>query len=94
MRNCSADLGDLSLARAVHRSARQSTSKTGQKGEQMENTANIGLSRQMVLRRQMDVIANNIANMNTHGYKRQHSMFQEYLMDSGHTEIACGIRKN
>ena len=50
----------------------------------MENMANIGLSRQMVLRRQMDVIANNIANMNTHGYKRQHSMFQEYLMDSGH----------
>ena len=34
----------------------------------MENTAYIGLSRQMVLRRQLDVIANNVANMNSHGY--------------------------
>ncbi len=49
----------------------------------MENTANIGLSRQMVLRRQLDVIANNVANMNSHGYKRQRSVFQEFLVDSG-----------
>ena len=49
----------------------------------MENTAYIGLSRQMVLRRQLDVIANNVANMNSHGYKRQRSVFQEYMMDVG-----------
>ena len=35
----------------------------------MENTAIIALSRQAGLRRQMNVIANNLANMNTHGFK-------------------------
>ena len=49
----------------------------------MEQTAYIGLSRQMVLRRQLDVIANNIANMNSHGYKRQRIVFQEFLVGSG-----------
>jgi flagellar basal-body rod protein FlgF len=34
----------------------------------------------MVLERQMDVIANNMANINTNGYKADKSMFQEYLM--------------
>ncbi len=31
----------------------------------MENTLLVGLSRQMVLERQMDVVANNVANVNT-----------------------------
>ncbi|UTD28495.1 flagellar basal-body rod protein FlgF [Bradyrhizobium sp. WD16] len=46
----------------------------------MENTLLIGLSRQMTLERQMDVIANNIANVNTTGYKADRSSFEEYLM--------------
>jgi flagellar basal-body rod protein FlgF len=46
----------------------------------MENTLLIGLSRQMTLERQIDVIANNVANVNTNGYKADKSMFQEYLM--------------
>jgi flagellar basal-body rod protein FlgF len=45
----------------------------------MENTLLIGLSRQMVLERQMDVVANNVANVNTNGYKADKSLFQEYL---------------
>jgi flagellar basal-body rod protein FlgF/flagellar basal-body rod protein FlgG len=45
----------------------------------MENTLLVGLSRQMVLERQMDVVANNVANVNTNGYKADRSMFQEYL---------------
>ena len=49
----------------------------------MENTIFIGLSRQMALRRQMDVVANNMANMNTTAYKRQTVLFQEYLVDAG-----------
>ena len=46
----------------------------------MENTLLIGLSRQMTLERQIDVIANNVANVNTNGYKADQSLFQEYLM--------------
>lgn len=35
----------------------------------MENAAYIGLSRQMTLRRELDIAANNIANMDTTGFK-------------------------
>jgi len=49
----------------------------------MENTIFVGLSRQMALRREMDVVANNLANMNTTAYKRQTVLFQEYLIDAG-----------
>lgn len=46
----------------------------------MENTLLIGLSRQVTLERQMEVIANNVANVNTNGFKADKSLFQEYLM--------------
>ena len=46
----------------------------------MENTLLIGLSRQVTLERQMDVIANNVANVTTNGFKADRSLFQEYLM--------------
>ncbi|MEM9205477.1 MAG: flagellar basal-body rod protein FlgF [Pseudomonadota bacterium] len=46
----------------------------------MENTQLIGLSRQVALRRELDVIANNLANMETAGFKRHNVMFEEYLM--------------
>jgi flagellar basal-body rod protein FlgF len=45
----------------------------------MQNALLIGLSKQMVLERQIDVVANNLANMNTNGYKADRSLFQEYL---------------
>ena len=35
----------------------------------MENASLIGLSRQITLKRELDVVANNIANMNTTGFK-------------------------
>ena len=35
----------------------------------MENAAYIGLSRQMTLRRELDIVANNIANADTNGFK-------------------------
>ena len=44
----------------------------------MENSIYIGLSRQVALRRQLDVVANNIANMSTPGFKAQDVLFQEY----------------
>ncbi|WP_319497721.1 flagellar basal-body rod protein FlgF [uncultured Cohaesibacter sp.] len=46
----------------------------------MENLQLIGLTRQMVLRRKMDVIANNLANINTAGYKSDNLLFKEYIM--------------
>ncbi|WP_417768598.1 flagellar basal-body rod protein FlgF [Stappia sp.] len=46
----------------------------------MENSLLIGLSRQTALRNQLNVVANNLANMNTTGFKAQRLLFEEYLM--------------
>ena len=46
----------------------------------MENASLIALSRQVALRRQMDVIANNVANIGTAGFKAETMLFEEYLM--------------
>ena len=45
----------------------------------IENTAYIALSRQIAMRRQLDVIANNVANMNTTAFKGERLLFEEYL---------------
>ena len=45
----------------------------------MENVSYIGLSQQIALHRLMDVTANNMANMNTPGYKSENVLFKEYL---------------
>jgi flagellar basal-body rod protein FlgF len=45
----------------------------------MQNTLLIGLSRQVALGRELDVIANNIANINTTGFKAEGSVFEEFL---------------
>jgi flagellar basal-body rod protein FlgF len=52
----------------------------------MENTLLIGLSRQTVLERQLDVVANNIANVNTAGFKSDQSLFEEYLSSGAHED--------
>ena len=46
----------------------------------MENASLIGLSRQMSLRRELDVVSNNIANINTTGFKGDTAVFEEYVM--------------
>lgn len=46
----------------------------------MENASLVGLSRQVALRRELDVISNNVANMNTSGFKAEQMAFGEYLM--------------
>jgi flagellar basal-body rod protein FlgF len=46
----------------------------------MENGIYIALSRQVALRSNLDTIANNIANMNTAGYRQQNMLFEEYLV--------------
>ena len=52
----------------------------------MENTLLVGLSRQMVLERQLDVISNNIANVNTNGFKADRSLFEEFLTSGEHED--------
>ena len=46
----------------------------------IENAQLIGLSRQIALQRQMDVVANNMANINTTGFKAEDMLFEEYQM--------------
>ena len=46
----------------------------------MENAQLITLSRQAALRNQLDVVANNMANINTTGYKSQRLLFEEFVM--------------
>jgi flagellar basal-body rod protein FlgF len=56
----------------------------------MENTSYIALSRQAALWRQMDVVANNMANTNTAGFKGEAMMFREYLADTRSSTRAIG----
>ncbi|MBF0356013.1 MAG: flagellar basal-body rod protein FlgF [Alphaproteobacteria bacterium] len=46
----------------------------------METTSYIALSRQAALWRQMDTVANNLANMNTPSFKGEHMMFRDYVI--------------
>lgn len=52
----------------------------------MENTLLVALSRQMSLERQIDVIANNVANVNTAGFKADKSLFEEFLRTGAHED--------
>ncbi len=52
----------------------------------MENSLYIGLSKQVVLRENMSIIANNVANINTSGYRAQNMVFSEYVSDPRHME--------
>ena len=45
----------------------------------MQNALLIGLSRQVALGREMDVVANNIANLNTTGFKADGALFEEFI---------------
>jgi flagellar basal-body rod protein FlgF len=56
----------------------------------MENALLIGLSRQTALERQLDVVANNIANVNTAGYKADNTLFEEYLNTPAHEDNFVG----
>jgi len=56
----------------------------------MENTLLIGLSRQATLERQLDVVANNVANVNTAGYKADSMLFEEFLTSGAHEDNFLG----
>lgn len=46
----------------------------------LENASFIGLTRQIALQRKLTVIANNMANVNTAGFKKDSALFEEYIM--------------
>src|ERR1700740_3046229 len=75
-----------------YRLGRAASVRIGHAGENqtMENALLGGLSRQMTLERQIDVIANNIANVNTTGYKADQSLFEEYLTSGAHEDNFVG----
>jgi flagellar basal-body rod protein FlgF len=52
----------------------------------METTTYIALSRQMVLRRKMDIIANNLANMTTSGYRSEALLAEPVRTPAGNRE--------
>src|ERR1700761_3975641 len=56
----------------------------------MENALLVGLSRQTALERQLDAVANNIANVNTAGYKADNTLFEEYLNTPAHEDNFVG----
>jgi flagellar basal-body rod protein FlgF len=60
----------------------------------MENALLIGLSRQMSLRRELDVVANNVANINTTGFKTDATIFEEFMMPvAAHNHFQGGDRR-
>src|SRR3712207_2286088 len=52
----------------------------------MENALLIGLSRQVALGRELDVLANNMANVTTNGFKARQARFREHLMPQASAE--------
>ncbi len=53
----------------------------------MENSLTIALARQSVLGRQMDVIATNLANLETAGFKAENMIFTEHLEQTTEGEV-------
>jgi flagellar basal-body rod protein FlgF len=54
----------------------------------MQNALLVGLSRQVALSRELDVVANNIANVNTTGFKAEGSIFEEYLNSNARADTS------
>jgi flagellar basal-body rod protein FlgF len=52
----------------------------------MENALLVGLARQATLERHLAVISNNLANVNTNGYKADQMQFEEYLNSNAHED--------
>jgi len=57
----------------------------------MQNAFLVGLSRQVALGRELDVVANNIANINTTGYKADGSLFEEYLSTGARSDTGSRV---
>jgi flagellar basal-body rod protein FlgF len=58
----------------------------------MQNSMDIAASRLMAQQRAMDVVANNIANANTAGFKAERVLFSDWLSDQDGTTVPFGDR--
>ncbi|WP_375463965.1 flagellar basal-body rod protein FlgF [uncultured Methylobacterium sp.] len=56
----------------------------------MQNALLVGVSSQAALQRELDVIANNMANVSTTGFKGRSTRFQEYLMPTASADSFSG----
>ncbi len=60
----------------------------------MESALLVGLSRQMALTHELDIVANNIANIDTNGYKADNALFAQYLMPDTRDNQFAGSDKD
>lgn len=58
----------------------------------MENTILAVISRQMSIQREMDTLANNIANSSTDGFKSERMRFAEHLVDIGNNQTIAFVK--
>lgn len=58
----------------------------------MENTILAVISRQMGIQREMDAIANNIANASTDGFKNERMLFVEHLQNIGNNQTIAFVK--
>jgi len=66
------------MARAMHE--RRAPECPGSKKPLMQNATYIALSSQIALQHQMDVVANNLANLSTPAFKGEETLFSQYLV--------------
>jgi flagellar basal-body rod protein FlgF len=59
----------------------------------MQNALLVGLSRQVALGRELDVVANNIANLNTTGFKADGAVFEEFISPTARLDNFMGADK-
>src|SRR5215469_7550712 len=57
----------------------------------MNDASQIALSAQIALMRRTDIIANNIANLSSNGYKGEHMVFSEYLSQTNDGNIGSYV---
>lgn len=57
----------------------------------MDSAAFVTLNRQAGLLKEMETVANNIANMATNGYRREAVVFSEFVVDTGHGDASLSM---
>lgn len=58
----------------------------------MENTILTVISRQIIIQREMDTLANNVANSSTDGFKSERMLFAEHLVDIGNNQTIAFVK--
>lgn len=56
----------------------------------MDTTIFIGLANQKALRRELDVVAHNVANMNTTAFKKEKVVFRQFLVEAQNAQATEG----